>query len=207
MPGNPLCTVFVGNLDEKVDEKLLYEIMVQAGPVVDMYIPRDKETSRHKGYAFAEYTSEENAQYAVTLFSGLVSLYNKSLRFAISGQDKPSPVQNSASVSPHQAPPMQSPTKSLKQMLPPPKKSPAQATSCRPLPYLSPVSSYSSAYNSPGAIKNGYNLENSPHSQSYNHNSKVIEARSFDSHLTSVGRMGHRSSVHSAGYAFAYPSY
>eukprot|EP00249_Psilotum_nudum_P012166 c23619_g1_i3 orf=742-1236(+) len=62
--------------------------MVQAGPIVDVYIPRDKDTKRHKGYGFAEYTSEESAQYAVKLFSGLVSLYNKVIRFAISGQDK-----------------------------------------------------------------------------------------------------------------------
>ncbi|WVZ98652.1 hypothetical protein U9M48_044060 [Paspalum notatum var. saurae] len=78
MARNPGCTVFIGNLDDKV------------GRVVDLYIPRDKETSRSKGYAFAEYETEEIAQYAVKLFSGLVRLHNKTLRFAISGQDKAS---------------------------------------------------------------------------------------------------------------------
>uniref|UniRef100_A0A0E0L2U4 RRM domain-containing protein n=1 Tax=Oryza punctata TaxID=4537 RepID=A0A0E0L2U4_ORYPU len=78
MSRNPGCTVFIGNLDEKV------------GRVVDLHIPRDKETSRSKGYAFAEYETEEIAQYAVKLFSGLVRLHNKTLRFAISGQDKQS---------------------------------------------------------------------------------------------------------------------
>ncbi|KAJ7554767.1 hypothetical protein O6H91_05G010700 [Diphasiastrum complanatum] len=90
MPGNPQASLFICNLDERVDERLLYEIMVQAGPLVDVYIPRDKETKRHKGYGFAEYNTEESAQYALTLFSGLVSLYKRLVRFSISGADKSS---------------------------------------------------------------------------------------------------------------------
>ena len=73
----------LGNLDDKVDERVLYEIMVQAGPLIDVYLPRDKETKRHKGYGFAEYTSEISAQYAVSLFSGLVFLQKKLLRFSV----------------------------------------------------------------------------------------------------------------------------
>lgn len=82
-------TVYIGNLDEKVSDRVLYDILIQAGRVVDLYIPRDKETDKPKGYAFAEYESEEVAEYAVKLFSGLVTLYKRTLRFAISGQDKP----------------------------------------------------------------------------------------------------------------------
>ncbi|OVA01322.1 RNA recognition motif domain [Macleaya cordata] len=59
-----------------------------AGRIVDLHIPRDRESNRHKGYAFAEYETEEIADYAVRLFSGLVTLYNRMLKFAISGQDK-----------------------------------------------------------------------------------------------------------------------
>lgn len=58
--------------------------------MVDLYIPRDKETDKPKGFAFAEYETEEIADYAIRLFSGLVTLYNRTLKFAISGQDKPS---------------------------------------------------------------------------------------------------------------------
>lgn len=89
MPGHSEATVYIGNLDDRVDERLLYEIMVQAGPLVEVYIPRDKETSRHKGYAFAEFTSEKSAQYALSLFSGLLSLYKRPVRLAISGSDRP----------------------------------------------------------------------------------------------------------------------
>ncbi|KAH9605226.1 hypothetical protein KSS87_012851 [Heliosperma pusillum] len=78
----------IGNLDEKVTERVLYDILIQAGRVVDLHIPKDKETDKPKGYAFAEYESEEIADYATKLFSGLVTLYNRTLKFAISGQDK-----------------------------------------------------------------------------------------------------------------------
>lgn len=84
------CTVYVGNLDERVSDRVLYDILIQAGRVVDLYIPRDKETDKPKGFAFAQYETEEVAQYAVKLFSGLVTLYKRTLKFAISGQDKPS---------------------------------------------------------------------------------------------------------------------
>ncbi|XP_054819173.1 serine/arginine-rich splicing factor SC35 isoform X2 [Prosopis cineraria] len=72
MSGSTSCTVYIGR-------------------VVDLYIPRDKESEKPKGFAFAEYESEEIADYAVRLFSGLVTLYNRTLKFAISGQDKPTP--------------------------------------------------------------------------------------------------------------------
>jgi hypothetical protein len=75
-----LCT---GNLDERVNERVLYDILIQAGRVVDLYIPRDKETDKPKGFAFVEYETEEIAGYAVRLFSGLVTLYNRTLKFAV----------------------------------------------------------------------------------------------------------------------------
>ncbi|XP_010247898.1 PREDICTED: RNA-binding protein 7 [Nelumbo nucifera] len=90
MPGNPGCTVYIGNLDEGVSDRVLYEILIQVGRIVDLHIPRDKETNKHRGYAFVEYESEEIAQYAVRLFSGLVTLRNRTLKFAISGQNKSS---------------------------------------------------------------------------------------------------------------------
>ncbi|XP_031741451.1 RNA-binding protein 7 isoform X1 [Cucumis sativus] len=88
------CTIYIGNLDEKVSDRVLYDILIQAGRVVDLHIPRDKESGKPKGFAFAEYESEEIANYAVKLFSGLVNLHKRTLKFAVSGQDKPSPGSN-----------------------------------------------------------------------------------------------------------------
>jgi RNA recognition motif-containing protein len=70
-------------LDEKVSERILYEILIQAGHVMDLHIPCDKENNRLKGYAFAEYETEEIAQYAVKLFSGLVRINGKTLKFMV----------------------------------------------------------------------------------------------------------------------------
>ncbi|CAA6675545.1 unnamed protein product [Spirodela intermedia] len=97
MGRNPICTVYIGNLDEKVTDRILYEILIQVGHIVDLFMPQDKEANRHKGFAFAEFESEEVADYAVRLFSGNVRLYNKTLRFAISSQGKPSPSNDTAS--------------------------------------------------------------------------------------------------------------
>ncbi|CAA0837700.1 Pentatricopeptide repeat-containing protein [Striga hermonthica] len=94
-------TVYIGNLDERVGDRVLYDILIQAGRVVDLHIPRDRETDKPKGFAFAEYESEEVAAYAVKLFTGLVTLYKRTLKFAISGQDKSSaslPVANTPMV-------------------------------------------------------------------------------------------------------------
>ncbi|XP_050364915.1 protein HSH49 isoform X2 [Argentina anserina] len=90
MSTNSKFSVYVGNLDERVSERVLYDILIQAGRVVDLHIPHEKETDRPRGYAFAEYETLEIAEYAVKLFSGLVTLYNRTLKFAISGQDKAS---------------------------------------------------------------------------------------------------------------------
>lgn len=80
-----MCDMFfdTGNLDERVTDRVLYDILIQAGRLVDLYIPKDKETEKPKGYAFAQYETEEIAEYAVKLFSGLVVLFNKTLKFAV----------------------------------------------------------------------------------------------------------------------------
>ncbi|KAK3229680.1 hypothetical protein Dsin_001561 [Dipteronia sinensis] len=88
MSDNSGCAVYIGNLDERVSERVLYDIMIQAGRVLDLHVPRDRETDKPKGFAFAEYESQEIADYAVKLFSGIVVLHNRTIKFAISGQDK-----------------------------------------------------------------------------------------------------------------------
>lgn len=49
---NQDATLYVGGLDEKVSESLLWELMVQAGPVLNVHVPRDRVTNAHQGYAF-----------------------------------------------------------------------------------------------------------------------------------------------------------
>jgi splicing factor 3B subunit 4 len=45
----PDATVYVGGLDEKVNEAIVWELFVQAGPVVSVNMPKDRVTSSHQG--------------------------------------------------------------------------------------------------------------------------------------------------------------
>ncbi|PVU94207.1 hypothetical protein BB560_005954 [Smittium megazygosporum] len=62
---NQEATVYIGNLDERVTVPLLWELMVQAGPVVNVHIPKDRVTQMMQGYGFCEFQTEEDASYAV----------------------------------------------------------------------------------------------------------------------------------------------
>eukprot|EP00899_Mesostigma_viride_P004946 jgi/Mesvir1/14452/Mv11500-RA.1 len=90
-------TLFVGNLDGRVDERLLYELFLQSSPVVRVHIPRDKGATSHKGYGFVELPSAECAEYARALLDGCVRLYGREVRIrnsgAEKGKDKPNGVQ------------------------------------------------------------------------------------------------------------------
>eukprot|EP00882_Tetradesmus_deserticola_P021299 GHRQ01023060.1.p2 GENE.GHRQ01023060.1~~GHRQ01023060.1.p2 ORF type:complete len:131 (+),score=23.08 GHRQ01023060.1:820-1212(+) len=60
---NQDATVYVGNLDPQVTEELVWELFTQAGPIVNVYLPKDRVTNSHQGYGFVEYRAEEDADY------------------------------------------------------------------------------------------------------------------------------------------------
>lgn len=84
---NQEATLWVGGLAEEVDESLLWELMVQAGPVVSVNIPRDRVTGEHQGYAFCEFASEEDADYAIKILN-MTELYNKPIKINKASRDK-----------------------------------------------------------------------------------------------------------------------
>lgn len=55
--------MYVGNLDTQVTEELLWELFLQAGPVTNVYVPKDRVTNTHQGYGFVEFRNEEDADY------------------------------------------------------------------------------------------------------------------------------------------------
>ncbi|OXB75052.1 UNVERIFIED_CONTAM: hypothetical protein H355_015413, partial [Colinus virginianus] len=75
----PDATVYVGGLDEKVSEPLLWELFLQAGPVVNTHMPKDRVTGQHQGYGFVEFLSEEDADYAIKIMN-MIKLYGKPIR-------------------------------------------------------------------------------------------------------------------------------
>jgi len=84
---NQEATCYVGDLDAQVDESLLWELMLQAGPVVNVFIPKDKLTGQHMGYGFVEFRSEDDADYAIKIMN-MIKLYGKPIRVNKASRDK-----------------------------------------------------------------------------------------------------------------------
>ena len=76
---NQDATIYVGGLDEKVSETILWELFVQAGPVVNVHMPKDRITQNHQGYGFVEFMTEEDADYAIKIMN-MIKLYGKPIR-------------------------------------------------------------------------------------------------------------------------------
>jgi len=62
--------LFVGNLSFKVTEDELLELFSEAGKVVSVAIPTDRETGRKRGFAFVEMETQAEAEAAVKQFNG-----------------------------------------------------------------------------------------------------------------------------------------
>jgi splicing factor 3B subunit 4 len=84
---NQDATIYIGNLDEKVTDELLWELMLQAGPVVNVHMPKDKVNNQHQGYGFVEFRSEEDADYAMKIMN-MIKLYSQPLKCNKASQDK-----------------------------------------------------------------------------------------------------------------------
>jgi splicing factor 3B subunit 4 len=82
---NPDATLYVGNLDAKVDEEILWELFIQAGPLTSVSLPRDRVTSCHQGYAFVEYKTTDDADYAIRILN-MIRLFGKPIRCNKSAQ-------------------------------------------------------------------------------------------------------------------------
>jgi len=84
---NQDATVYVGDLDPKVNEAILWELFLQSGPVVNVHIPRDKLTKEHMSYGFVEFQSEVDADYAIKIMN-MIKLYGKPIRVNKASRDK-----------------------------------------------------------------------------------------------------------------------
>ncbi|KAK6619810.1 hypothetical protein RUM44_006209 [Polyplax serrata] len=76
---NQDATIYVGGLDDKVSEPLMWELFVQSGPVVNVHMPKDRVTQMHQGYGFVEFMGEEDADYAIKIMN-MIKLYGKPIR-------------------------------------------------------------------------------------------------------------------------------
>ncbi|KXS96743.1 hypothetical protein AC578_9018 [Pseudocercospora eumusae] len=80
-------TLYIGNLDERCNDALVWELMLQAGPVINVHLPKDRVTQSHQGYGFVEFGSEDDADYAVKIMNQ-IRLWGKPIRVNKASADK-----------------------------------------------------------------------------------------------------------------------
>lgn len=61
--------------------------MLQAGPVVNVHLPKDRVTQTHQGYGFVEFGSEEDADYAVKIMNQ-IRIWGKPIRVNKASADR-----------------------------------------------------------------------------------------------------------------------
>jgi len=83
---NQDCTIYVGNLDEKVNEGLLYELFLQIAPIKNIHLPKDRILRTHQGYGFVEFKNVKDVEYAEKVMSG-TKLFGKSIKVNKVGQN------------------------------------------------------------------------------------------------------------------------
>jgi splicing factor 3B subunit 4 len=85
-------TIYIGNLDERVSDALVWELFLQAGRIVNVHLPKDRVTQSHQGYGFVEFNAEEDAEYAARIMNQ-VRLYGKPIRVNKASADKQKSVE------------------------------------------------------------------------------------------------------------------
>lgn len=80
-------TVYVGNLDERVTDAIIWELFVQMGPVVNVHLPKDRVSMLHQGYGFVEFSGEQDAEYACQILNQ-IRVYGKQIRVNKASADK-----------------------------------------------------------------------------------------------------------------------
>lgn len=61
-------TVFVGGLDNRVNQSLLYEAFIPFGEIIEVTLPKPdlpKSTDLHRGFGYIEFESADDAKEAI----------------------------------------------------------------------------------------------------------------------------------------------
>lgn len=77
--------LFVGNLPFRMTRDELYDLFAQAGAVISVHIPSDRETGRSRGFGFVEMEDPGTLEPAIQMFNG----YSVSGRALVVNQARP----------------------------------------------------------------------------------------------------------------------
>ncbi|XP_053942953.1 RNA-binding protein 7 [Cuculus canorus] len=94
-------TLFVGNLDPRVTEELIFELFHQAGPVIKVKIPKDRD-GRPKQFAFVNFKHEESVPYGLSLLNG-IKLYGRPIKIQFRAGSSHASQDGNPACSPHGA--------------------------------------------------------------------------------------------------------
>lgn len=62
---NPKTTLYVGGLEESVNESSLHAAFIPFGDIKDVNIPMDHASGKHRGFGFVEFEEKEDAAAAI----------------------------------------------------------------------------------------------------------------------------------------------
>ncbi len=62
--------IFVGNLNFRTTKEELEGVLTPLGTVVDVYLPTDRATGKPRGFAFVQFSSDEEAARAIQQLNG-----------------------------------------------------------------------------------------------------------------------------------------
>lgn len=82
--------LFVGNLSYTTGEARLREFFVEAGEILHVWIPTDRESGRPRGFAFVEFQTAEDARAALDLLDGR-ELDGRKLRLSVADRSRKPP--------------------------------------------------------------------------------------------------------------------
>ncbi|KAH9009234.1 hypothetical protein EDB84DRAFT_1236410, partial [Lactarius hengduanensis] len=78
---------YLGNLDEHCTDALIWELMLQASPVVNIHLPKDHISMAHQGFGFCEFLKEEDTKYDCKIMNQ-IKLWGKPIRVNKASSDK-----------------------------------------------------------------------------------------------------------------------
>lgn len=82
--------IFVGNLDFQTTREQLQDLFSEIGQIKDIFLPRDRETARPRGFALIEFETAEEAERAIEKFNDY-ELAGRNLRVNIAEERAPRP--------------------------------------------------------------------------------------------------------------------
>jgi splicing factor 3B subunit 4 len=85
--GNADSGIYVGNLDERATDSLIWELMIQVGRVHEVKLPKDDISGQHRGYGFVQFYSAQEAYYAIHIMNG-IKLFGHPLKINYRNVDK-----------------------------------------------------------------------------------------------------------------------